>query len=66
MANRDNWSWEWPWRQTQVILFDEPLAGFPPRRKLWVIVKRLAQEKIALKIEHDMDFALSITENVTF
>lgn len=51
----------------RVILFDEPLAGLSPQERKFMgeLVKRLAQEKIALIIEHDMDFALSITENVT-
>ncbi|NLI90678.1 MAG: ABC transporter ATP-binding protein [Peptococcaceae bacterium] len=51
----------------KVILFDEPLAGLSPQERKFMgeLVRRLAQEKIALIIEHDMDFALSITENVT-
>lgn len=51
----------------RVILFDEPLAGLSPqeRRYMAELVRKIAQQKIALIIEHDMEFALSITENVT-
>lgn len=51
----------------RVILFDEPLAGLSPQERKFMgeLVRRLAHEKIVLIIEHDMDFALSITENVT-
>lgn len=50
-----------------IILFDEPLAGLSPKERKFMgeLVTRLAIEKIALIIEHDMDFALSITDNVT-
>lgn len=51
----------------EVILFDEPLAGLSPqeRRYMAELVSRIAKEKITLIIEHDMEFALSITDNVT-
>ena len=49
-----------------IILFDEPMAGLSPTERVFIseLIKRLAKEKIILVIEHDMEFALSITNRV--
>ncbi len=50
----------------RIILFDAPLAGLSPTERVFIseLIKRLANEKIILVIEHDIDFALSITNRV--
>lgn len=50
----------------RIILFDEPMAGLSPTERVFIseLIKRLAKEKIILVIEHDIDFALSITNRV--
>ena len=50
-----------------IILFDEPMAGLSPSERVFMkkLITRLATEKIILAIEHDMDFALSLTKEVT-
>ncbi|MGY4690902.1 ABC transporter ATP-binding protein [Salibacterium sp. K-3] len=50
-----------------IILFDEPMAGLSPNERVFMqkLIARLASEKIILAIEHDMDFALSLTNDVT-
>ncbi len=50
----------------KVILFDEPMAGLSPTERVFIgeLIRRLASEKIILVIEHDMDFALSITDRI--
>ena len=49
-----------------IILIDEPMAGLSPTERVFIgeLIKNLASEKIILVIEHDMDFALSITDRV--
>jgi len=51
----------------KIILFDEPMAGLSPSERAFLrnLIIKLAIEKIILVIEHDMDFALSITNDVT-
>ncbi|WP_018924555.1 ABC transporter ATP-binding protein [Salsuginibacillus kocurii] len=51
----------------KIILFDEPMAGLSPTERVFMkkLIARLASEKIILAIEHDMDFALSLTNDVT-
>ncbi|RSL33989.1 ABC transporter ATP-binding protein [Salibacterium salarium] len=51
----------------KIILFDEPMAGLSPNERIFMkkLIARLASEKIILAIEHDMDFALSLTNDVT-
>lgn len=51
----------------KIILFDEPMAGLSPSERVFLseMIRKLALEKIILVIEHDMDFALSITDNIT-
>ncbi|MEG0513374.1 MAG: ABC transporter ATP-binding protein [Clostridia bacterium] len=50
----------------KIILFDEPMAGLSPTERIFIgeLIKKLANEKIILVIEHDMEFALSITNRV--
>jgi ABC-type branched-subunit amino acid transport system ATPase component len=50
----------------KMILFDEPMAGLSPTERIFMgkLILKLAVEKIILVIEHDIDFALSITNNV--
>ena len=50
----------------KIILFDEPMVGLSPTERVFIgeLIKKLAKEKIILVIEHDMEFALSITERV--
>lgn len=50
----------------KIILFDEPMAGLSPTERVFIseLIKKLAKEKIILVIEHDIDFALSITNRV--
>lgn len=50
----------------KIILFDEPMAGLSPAERLFIgeLIRRLASEKIILVIEHDMDFALNITDRI--
>lgn len=42
------------------------MAGLSPTERVFIgeLIKKLAKEKIILVIEHDMEFALSITERV--
>jgi branched-chain amino acid transport system ATP-binding protein len=51
----------------RIILFDEPMAGLSASERVFIgrLVARLAKERIVLAIEHDMDFALSITDHIT-
>lgn len=51
----------------RVIFFDEPMAGLSPNERVFMgkLIRKLAAEKIVLVIEHDMDFALSLTNDVT-
>lgn len=50
----------------KIILFDEPMAGLSPTERVFIgeLIKKLAREKIILVIEHDMDFAMSITDRI--
>jgi len=50
----------------RVILLDEPMAGLSATERVFIsrTIKKLAMEKIILVIEHDIDFALSITDRV--
>ena len=50
----------------RIILFDEPMAGLSPTERVFIseLIRKLAREKIILVIEHDIDFALSITNRV--
>ncbi len=50
----------------KIILFDEPMAGLSPTERVFIggLIKQLAKEKIILVIEHDIEFALSITDRV--
>lgn len=50
----------------KVILFDEPMAGLSATERVFIgaLIKQLAQEKIIFVIEHDIDFALSLTNRV--
>lgn len=52
--------------EPKVILFDEPMAGLSATERVFIgaLIKRLAQEKIIFVIEHDIDFALSLTNRV--
>ncbi|AXF56060.1 ABC transporter ATP-binding protein [Salicibibacter kimchii] len=51
----------------KIVLFDEPMAGLSPSERSFMkkLIGRLASQKIILAIEHDMDFALSLTNHVT-
>lgn len=51
----------------RIIFFDEPMAGLSPNERVFMgkLIRKLADEKIVLVIEHDMDFALSLTNDVT-
>lgn len=51
----------------RVIFFDEPMAGLSPNERVFMgrLIRKLAAEKMILVIEHDMDFALSLTNDVT-
>ncbi|MHB8278230.1 MAG: ABC transporter ATP-binding protein [Candidatus Humimicrobiaceae bacterium] len=51
----------------KIVLIDEPMAGLSPTERGFIskLISKLAQEKIICVIEHDMDFALSITNNIT-
>lgn len=51
----------------RIIFFDEPMAGLSPNERVFMgkLIRKLAAEKIVLVIEHDMDFALSLTNDVT-
>lgn len=50
----------------KVILLDEPMAGLSATERVFIgdIVRRIVTEKIVLVIEHDIEFALSITNRV--
>ena len=50
----------------KIILFDEPMAGLSPTERVFIgeLIRKLAREKIILVIEHDMDFALRITDRM--
>ena len=50
----------------RIILFDEPMAGLSPTERVFIseLIRKLSREKIILVIEHDIDFALSITNRV--
>ena len=50
----------------KIILFDEPMAGLSPTERVFIgeLIRKLAREKIILVIEHDMDFALRITDRI--
>jgi len=50
----------------KIILLDEPMAGLSAAERVFIgaLVKELAQEKIIFVIEHDIDFALSLTNRV--
>ena len=51
----------------RLILFDEPMAGLSPTERVFMkkLISRLSVEKTILVIEHDMEFALSLTNDVT-
>lgn len=51
----------------RVIFFDEPMAGLSPNERVFMgkLIRKLGAEKMILVIEHDMDFALSLTNDVT-
>lgn len=50
----------------KIILFDEPMAGLSPTERVFIgeLIKKLASERIILVIEHDIDFALSLTNRI--
>lgn len=50
----------------KLILFDEPMAGLSPTERVFIgdLIKRLVKEKMLIVIEHDINFALSITDRV--
>ncbi|MDR3259251.1 MAG: ABC transporter ATP-binding protein [Fusobacteriaceae bacterium] len=50
----------------KIILFDEPMAGLSPAERVFIgkIIRQLCKEKIILVIEHDIDFALTVTDRV--
>ena len=50
----------------RIILFDEPMAGLSPTERVFIgeLIQKLAREKIILAIEHDIDFALSMTDRI--
>ena len=50
----------------KLILFDEPMAGLSPTERVFIgdLIKRLANEKMLIVIEHDINFALNITDRV--
>jgi branched-chain amino acid transport system ATP-binding protein len=50
----------------KIILFDEPMAGLSPTERVFIgeIIRQLCKRKIILVIEHDIDFALTVTERI--
>lgn len=50
----------------KVVLLDEPMAGLSATERVFIgeIIKRIAKEKIIFVIEHNIEFALSITNRV--
>ena len=50
----------------KIVLLDEPMAGLSATERVFIgeIVKRIANEKIVFVIEHDIEFALSVTNRV--
>jgi len=50
----------------KIMLLDEPMAGLSPTERKLVnkLILKLAVEKNIIVIEHDIDFALNITDNV--
>jgi len=50
----------------KIMLLDEPMAGLTPNERKFIrkLILELAGEKNIIVIEHDIDFALSITDNV--
>jgi len=50
----------------KIVLLDEPMAGLSATERVFIgdIIKQIASKKIILVIEHDIDFALSITNRV--
>ena len=50
----------------RIVLLDEPMAGLSATERVFIgkIIKKIAVEKIILVIEHNMEFAMSITNRV--
>ena len=50
----------------KLVLLDEPMAGLSATERVFIgeIIKRIAKEKIILVIEHNIEFAMSITNRV--
>jgi len=50
----------------KILLLDEPMAGLSATERVFIgkIIKRIAKEKIILVIEHDIEFAMSLTNRV--
>ena len=50
----------------KLILFDEPMAGLSPTERVFIgdLIKGLINEKMLIIIEHDISFALSITDKI--
>jgi len=50
----------------KIVLLDEPMAGLSATERVFIgeIIKKIAKEKIILVIEHNIEFALSITDRV--
>lgn len=50
----------------KVVLLDEPMAGLSATERVFIgeIIKRIANEKIIFVIEHNIEFAMSITNRV--
>ena len=51
----------------ELLMLDEPIAGMSPReRELTAeLLKRIAQNRSVIVIEHDMDFVKQIAHKVT-
>jgi branched-chain amino acid transport system ATP-binding protein len=50
----------------KIILFDEPMAGLSPTERVFIgeIIKQLCRKKIIMVIEHDIEFALTVTDRI--
>jgi branched-chain amino acid transport system ATP-binding protein len=50
----------------KIILFDEPMAGLSPTERVFIgeIIRQLCKKKIIMVIEHDIEFALTVTDRV--
>ena len=50
----------------KIVLLDEPMAGLSATERVFIgeIIKRIAKEKLILVIEHNIEFAMSLTNRV--